>query len=274
MNPCLAGFRQFLEILAEPSAAAQPRQGALHYPPARQYLEAMAVWIAPHHAQYPSPSSPSPLHQSARIGGIGPDQLELGEAAQQLAQHQLGAVPVLDVGRMYHYGQEQAGRIHYDVAFAPRYLLACACLRLPALACACLRLPALACACLRLPALACACLRLPALACVVAPRPPFRGLHRLAVNDGSAGGSIPSFPLSDLAPQRLLNPLPGAIGPPLMDIPPWYWFRNRTRRAASLIDPPGMSDKRKQPGPLPRKTRQRPGVLQFCESQTNNKNAR
>ena len=231
MNPCLAGFRQFLEILAEPSAAAQPRQGALHYPPARQYLEAMAVWIAPHHAQYPSPSSPSPLHQSARIGGIGPDQLELGEAAQQLAQHQLGAVPVLDVGRMYHYGQEQAGRIHYDVAFAPRYLLACACLRLPALA------------------------------CVVAPRPPFRGLHRLAVNDGSAGGSIPSFPLSDLAPQRLLNPLPGAIGPPLMDIPPWYWFRNRTRRAASLIDPPGMSDKRKQPGPC----HGRPGsAREFC----------
>ena len=125
MNPCLAGFRQFLEILAEPSAAAQPRQGALHHPPARQYLEAMAVWIAPHHAQYPSPSGPSPLHQSASIGGIGPDQLEPGEPGQQLAQHQLGAVPVLDVGRMYHYGQEQAGRIHYDVAFAPRYLLAC-----------------------------------------------------------------------------------------------------------------------------------------------------
>ncbi len=123
MNPCLAGFRQFLEILAEPSAAAQPRQSALHHLPARQYLEAMAVWIAPHHAQYPSPSGPSPLHQLASIGGIGPDQLEPGEPAQQLAQHQLGAVPVLDVGRMYHYCQEQAGRIHYDVAFAPRYLL-------------------------------------------------------------------------------------------------------------------------------------------------------
>ena len=124
MNPCLTGFRQFLEILAEPSAAAQPRQGALHHPPAGQYLEAMAVWIAPHHAQYPSPSGPSPLHQLASIGGIGPDQLEPGEPAQQLAQHQLGAVPVLDVGRVYHYGQEQAGGIHYDVAFASRYLLA------------------------------------------------------------------------------------------------------------------------------------------------------
>ena len=34
MNPRFAGFRQFLEILAEPSAAAPPRQGTLIHPPA------------------------------------------------------------------------------------------------------------------------------------------------------------------------------------------------------------------------------------------------
>ena len=96
----------------------------------------MAVWIAPHHAQYPSPSGPSPLHQSAGIGGIGPDQLEPGEPAQQLAQHQLGAVPVpvswhgAGSGCWPHVplrpraGRWYPRRIHYDVAFAPRYLLA------------------------------------------------------------------------------------------------------------------------------------------------------
>ena len=124
MNPRLAGFRQFFEILAEPSAVAQPRQGTLQRPPPGHYLEVVAGWIPPHHVQYQSPSGPSPLHQSAGAGGIGPDQLESGEPAQQLGQYQSGSVPVLDIGGVNHYGQEQAGRIHYDVAFAPRYLLA------------------------------------------------------------------------------------------------------------------------------------------------------
>ena len=178
MNPCLAGFRQFLEILAEPSAAAQPRQGALHHPPARQYLEAMAVWIAPHHAQYPSPSGPSPLHQHRRHRPRSTGAWGTGSAACSAPTWRRpgpGCWPHVPL-------RSRAGR---------SYPLRCG---------VCAQIPS----CLR---------RNP-------EAPLFRGLHRLAVNDGSTGCSITSFPLPDLAPQRLLNPLPCAIGPPLSEVPP------------------------------------------------------
>ena len=61
----------------------------------------------------------------AAVGPIGPDPLQPGEAAQQPAQHQLGAVPVLYVGRMHRHCQQQALGIHHYVALAPFHLLAC-----------------------------------------------------------------------------------------------------------------------------------------------------
>ena len=50
--------------------------------------------------------------------------------------------------------------------------------------------------------------------------PFFSGPHRLAVYDGLAGSGIPSLALPDLGAQRLLNPLPSAIGPPFSEVPP------------------------------------------------------
>ena len=55
MNPGLAGFRQLFVVFAESSAPAQPGQCALHYPPAGQYLEVVAVGTAAHHLQQPAP---------------------------------------------------------------------------------------------------------------------------------------------------------------------------------------------------------------------------
>ena len=53
------------------------------------------------------------------------------------------------------------------------------------------------------------------------PRSPlFSGPHRLAVYDGLAGSGIPSLALPDHGAQRLLNPLPSAIGPPFSEVPP------------------------------------------------------
>ena len=50
--------------------------------------------------------------------------------------------------------------------------------------------------------------------------PLFRGLRRLAVDYGRVGGGFSSHLLSDLAPPRLLNPLPSTSGPPFSEIPP------------------------------------------------------
>ena len=124
MNPCLPGFREFLVVLTQPPAPAQPGQGALHHPPPGQHLEAVAVRIPTRHAQHPAPSGPGPRHQSASVRGISPDDLEPGKSIQQLYQDQLGSIPVLDVGGMNHHGQKQPGGIHCNVALAPGYLLA------------------------------------------------------------------------------------------------------------------------------------------------------
>ena len=122
MNPGLPGFRQFLVVLAEPSAPAEPGQRAFNHPSARQHLKLVAVRSTAHHLQQLSSSLPSPRHQPTGIGRIGPDDLEPGEPAQQLGQHQSDPVPVLDVGGVNHHGQEQPGGVHYNVALAPGHL--------------------------------------------------------------------------------------------------------------------------------------------------------
>ena len=124
MNPGLTGFWQFLVVLAEPSAPAEPGQRPFNHPSARQHLELVAVRSPAHHFQQPSSSLPRPRHQSTGIGRIGLDGLKPGEPTQQLGQHQPGPVPVLDVGGVNHHGQEQPGGVHYDVALAPGHLFA------------------------------------------------------------------------------------------------------------------------------------------------------
>ena len=180
MNPGLTGFWQFLIVLAEPSAPAEPGQRPFNHPSARQHLELVAVRSPAHHLQQPSSSLPSPRHQPTGIGRIGPDDLKPGEPAQQLGQHQSGPVPVLDVGGVNHHGPRAA-------RWCP---LRCG---------ACARTP---------------CRRRSREA------PFFRGLHRLAVDDRPAGSSIPSLALPDHGTQCLQNPLPSAVLAPFSEVPP------------------------------------------------------
>ena len=129
MNPGLTGFWQFLIVLAEPSAPAEPGQRAFNHPSARQHLELVAVRSPAHHLQQPSSILPSPRHQPTGIGRISPDDCEAsaathGNRPSSLAQHQSGPVPVLDVGGVNDHGQEQPSGVHYDVALAPGHLFA------------------------------------------------------------------------------------------------------------------------------------------------------
>ena len=91
--PCLTGFRHSFIILSQPPASAQPGQSSFHHPAPGQRLKPVAVRVPPHNLQHLSPGGPSPPRQLANVGGAGPDQLESGEPAQQLAQNQLGTVP-------------------------------------------------------------------------------------------------------------------------------------------------------------------------------------
>ena len=51
---------------------------------------------------------------------------EPGKPAHQLGQHQPDSIPVLDVGGVNHYCQEQSHGVHYDVSFTSRYPFTCA----------------------------------------------------------------------------------------------------------------------------------------------------
>ena len=110
MNPSLAGFRQYLVVLAQPLAPAQPCQSAFHHPPARQH---------------PTPSDSGPRYQPAGIGRIGPYHPEPVGPACQFSQDRLGSTPVLDVGGVNHYGEKQPHGVHYDVALAPGDFFTC-----------------------------------------------------------------------------------------------------------------------------------------------------
>ena len=147
----------------------------------------MAVRSPPYHRQQPAPGNQSPPRQPAGAGPpVGPDDLEPGESSQQLGQHELGSIPVLDVGRVNHYGQGQPGGVDYDVALASGYLIAC----------------------------------------VIAARPPFSvvrtdWLSKMAAPSASSGGrGMPSSLLPNQGAQCLLHPLPDALGPPFSEIPP------------------------------------------------------
>ena len=195
MDPCLPGFGQFLVVFAQPPAAAQPSQGALHHPPSGQHLEAAAVRVPAHRIQRPTSGGPSPRRQPASVGRIGPDDLEPGKPVQQLYQDQLGPIPV----PVSWHGAGSGCWPHGP----PRPEAGPWCPLCP--------LCPLRCG---------ACARIPSCRRRSPEAPLFRGLDALAVDDGSAGDGIPSFFLPDLAAQRLLNPLPSAIGPPFSEIPP------------------------------------------------------
>ena len=125
MNPSLRAFSQSFVVFAEPSVSAQPPEGALHNPSARQHLKAMAVLGALDHLNQPASQTVSPIHQMPCVGSIRPDQLEPGESPQKLAQHQLGPIPVLNVRGMHNHRQQQPDGVNHDMALPSLHLLAC-----------------------------------------------------------------------------------------------------------------------------------------------------
>ncbi len=124
MNPSLRTFSQFFIVFAESPVSAQPPKGALHNPAARQHLKAMGVIGPLDHLNQPARQDVSPIHQMACVGTISPVQLEPGKSPQQLPQHRLCPIPVLNVRSMHHHGQQQAGGVNHDMALAALHLLA------------------------------------------------------------------------------------------------------------------------------------------------------
>jgi hypothetical protein len=124
VNYCFAAFRQRLVVLAQPTIAAEPSEGSLDDPAFGQNLEAGHVVAAFDDLQDPVTHFLGPLDQFPGVSSIGPDQLEPRELSDQLGQHQLGPVAVLDMGGMHDDGQKQAQGVYDNVPLAPFDLLA------------------------------------------------------------------------------------------------------------------------------------------------------
>ena len=124
VDPSFRSFRQTLIILAQTPLQIQPAEGAFHHPTPGQYLESMLLPGPAHQLQIPATRFLGPLHQLAAVGPVGPNYLQPGILPQQTLQHQLGAVPVLYVGRMHRHCQQQPQGIDHYVALAPLHLLA------------------------------------------------------------------------------------------------------------------------------------------------------
>lgn len=119
-----AAFGQRFVVLAQTTITTEPGKGSLHDPPLGQNLEAGHIVAAFDDLQDPVAQLPSPVDQFAGVSPIGPNQLEPRELPDQLGQHQLGPVAVLDVGGVYDYGQDQAQGVYDDVPLASLDLLA------------------------------------------------------------------------------------------------------------------------------------------------------
>ena len=189
MHPRCTAFGALLVVFAQPSASAQPGQGAFHYPAAGQHLESVLLCRTAYQLQGPTAHRLGPLHQFTAIGPVGSDQLQPGEPTQQFGQHQLGAVPV-------PVSWHGAG-IGYWRHEPP----------LPAAIPWC-------------PPRCVVCVPLPSCPRRNPEAPFFRGLHRPAVNDGRAGRSLPSRRFPNPLPQGPFNPLPSAVIPPVAEVPP------------------------------------------------------
>ena len=63
-------------------------------------------------------------HSRPLVAGIADDPLDERELATHLAKQWLGAVTILDIGRMHLHAQQQPKRIGQDVALAAKGLLA------------------------------------------------------------------------------------------------------------------------------------------------------
>lgn len=114
-----------LEVTRQPAMVADPADRALDDPPFGQHDEAMLV-AASDDLHLPWPGSLHGCgHLRPLVAGIADDPLDERELPARLTQQRLGAISVLDVGRVDHHAQQEAERVSQDVALATKGLLAC-----------------------------------------------------------------------------------------------------------------------------------------------------
>jgi len=110
-------------ILAQPSAFAQPGEGALDDPAFGQHLKPCGVRVLGHDRQFPALLG-DPGFELPGVPAVRPQAHQAGQLANQWVEHEFGPGAVLDIGRVDHETMDQSQGIDDKVAFASLKLLA------------------------------------------------------------------------------------------------------------------------------------------------------
>ena len=124
MYPSLRRFRERFVILAQPSAASEPRQRSFNYPPSGQQRKLMAATRSSDDFQHISSNCLRPVNQPTGVARISPNQPQTPKPPHHLRNDQLRPISVLYVSRVDHNGQQHPHSIYDDVSLSTLDLLA------------------------------------------------------------------------------------------------------------------------------------------------------
>lgn len=124
VDPSLCCLGQGFIVFAQTTTPTQPRQRSFNDPASWQYLELVGVSWTLDYLHNPARQRLNPVNQLSRVASVRPDQLEAGETPYQFVDNKLSPIPVLDISRVGHDGQEQTHGVYHDVPLASRHLLA------------------------------------------------------------------------------------------------------------------------------------------------------
>ena len=112
------------EVARQSSVVADPAQRSLDDPALRQHNKAVFV-AATDDPDLPTASAgDGGRHLRPLVVGVADDTLDERKQPPRLAQQRLGAVAILNIGRMHHHGEQQAERVRQYVALAADNFLA------------------------------------------------------------------------------------------------------------------------------------------------------
>lgn len=118
-----AAVGESLVVLRQSPVSSEPREGAFDDPSLGKHDE-FPHFGSLHDLDRAAIPSRSPTHEPACIATIGEDDLQPPKTRAQLFDEKLAAIAVLNIGGMNDQRQDQAERVHDDVALAAMRLLA------------------------------------------------------------------------------------------------------------------------------------------------------
>jgi hypothetical protein len=123
----LAGVREVLVVLAEPTLSPEPAERTFDHPATRQNLEPFEVFGALHDLQTDGVSlaeRPDPVDELPRVSAVGPDEAKPLPSLAEATEEELGSIAILDISGMNNDGDQQPERIDEEVPLSAVDLLA------------------------------------------------------------------------------------------------------------------------------------------------------